>query len=154
MTSSEIKNETMWLRVVAAVGAASLAVVVLLLRRRRSSPLSTLPGPPLPAPLWRSLFLGHFYEIKNEPPCVPHLRWAKKYGSVVYYSGVLLRPRLLVADPAVLSDVLVTRASLFRKPPNDVCAVPSSPAAPVDTPACLCGRSLCCVASRASTACW
>jgi hypothetical protein len=71
---------------------------------------------PLPRPLWKSAWLGHFGDIMAQPPGEPQLAYAKAHGDLLLYFGQLQTPRIMVADPAVLKDVLVLRPEVFDKP--------------------------------------
>ena len=102
---------------VAAVLAAALcALVGAMVYWNVTQPLrAVVPAVPLPAPYWRSVFLGHFGQLLAEPPGQPYVRWMRAFGDVVLFFGHLQRPRLAITDPAVLKDILVQRPELFDK---------------------------------------
>ena len=53
-------------------------------------------------------------------PGEPQLSFARQHGDLLLYFGHMMRGRILVADPAVLKDMLVTRPDVFDKPENTV----------------------------------
>ncbi len=77
--------------VVVSLCVAVLLFAVQLLRRNASCPLRVdLVTVPLPAPLWKSVFLGHFGEILASPPGSWHLKWAReKRVDIMLYFGHL-----------------------------------------------------------------
>ncbi|KAG0170843.1 hypothetical protein DFQ28_001484 [Apophysomyces sp. BC1034] len=80
-------------------------------------PLNKIPGPPV----YRWIpFSGNLPEIFRGEPGAPYKQWAKKYGGILNYHGLLNRPRLLVSDGELLKQILTTQASDFTKSPEVV----------------------------------
>jgi hypothetical protein len=121
--------------------AIVVAAVLWLHLRWRFEPLrKLLPGPPLPSPLWASLFLGNMVEVLRDPPAMPQLRWLKQYGRMVVTAGPFMSPRVVIADPEALKDVLVRQSDVLTKPyfGASSCVVLVLPA--LSCGACVCAR--------------
>ncbi|GAB5591016.1 Cytochrome P450 4V2 [Umbelopsis nana] len=77
-------------------------------------PLNRLPGPPLG---WDSLFLlGKFREVTASETAAPQMQWSEEYGGIIRYHGLFNEPRVLVSDPELLKQILVTHQYEFKKP--------------------------------------
>jgi hypothetical protein len=44
------------------------------------------------------------------------MEWSEKYGGIIRYHGLFNEPRVLVSDPELLKQVLVTNQYVFTKP--------------------------------------
>ncbi|KAI9493584.1 cytochrome P450 [Zychaea mexicana] len=77
-------------------------------------PLSKIPGPPVD---WIPL-MGNIREIFREEAGVPHKKWAEQYGGIVCYHGPWNRPRIMVTDPDMLKQILMTQVYDFTKTPE------------------------------------
>jgi hypothetical protein len=96
----------------AVVGILCVAMAYLGWKRARS-PLRNIPGPPLPHPIWLSIFLGNFDVWNNLSSDMAHLR--EKYGGLIRYSGIGQAGCVLALDTGIVRDVLVQRPELFPK---------------------------------------
>ncbi|CAO3696204.1 unnamed protein product [Umbelopsis ramanniana] len=78
------------------------------------NPLNRLPGPPIG---WDALFmLGNFREITVAETARPQLDWTEQYGGIIRYYGLFNIPRVMVSDPELLKQILVTHQYDFVKP--------------------------------------
>ncbi|RMZ68768.1 cytochrome p450 [Pyrenophora seminiperda CCB06] len=72
----------------------------------------------LPQPEGSNFILGHFRRIFKEPTGEPHRDWIDNVPNdgIIYYRWLFNDPRVLVADPKAMGEVLVTKSYEFIKP--------------------------------------
>ncbi|OZJ03915.1 hypothetical protein BZG36_03273 [Bifiguratus adelaidae] len=78
------------------------------------SPLSKIPGPPVSA----IPFTGNFWDIFSSEAGYHQLNWSYKFPRMYVYHGLFNIPRVLLTDPDLIREVLVTNAYDYIKPPN------------------------------------
>jgi hypothetical protein len=44
------------------------------------------------------------------------MQWSEEYGGIIRYHGLFNEPRVLVSDPELLKQILVTHQYEFKKP--------------------------------------
>ncbi|KAI9487912.1 cytochrome P450 [Zychaea mexicana] len=96
-------------------GLISYAVSKYIVYNLYLHPLSKIPGPPVD---WIP-FLGNIRELIREESGVPYKKWAERYGDISRHHGAWNRPVILVSDPDLLKQVLMTEVYDFTKAPDD-----------------------------------
>ncbi|KAI9320451.1 cytochrome P450 [Dichotomocladium elegans] len=92
-------------------GAAAWVIARYFVYRLYLHPVNRIPGP---SPDWIP-FVGNMRQIMREPPSAPHRAWTRQYGKVVSYYGPWNEPRILVTDPGIVKQVLMTQQYDFEK---------------------------------------
>jgi hypothetical protein len=95
--------------VIAALALAILTIDygrILLLRRK-------LPPGPFPFPI-----VGNHYQISKDRPWIQWAKWAEHYNNPLTTIWVGRKPRILVQDAWVASDLLEKRADIFSSRPR------------------------------------
>ncbi|KAI9264985.1 cytochrome P450 [Phascolomyces articulosus] len=95
-------------------GYISYAISKYIVYRLYLHPLNKIPGPPVD---WIPL-MGNLREVFREESAVPHKRWAEKYGPIVAYHGPWNEPRIMVTDPDMLKQILMTNVYDYTKTPQ------------------------------------
>ena len=94
----------------ATFGAYGLYKILGFLYNQLTSPLRTLPGPPMTSLIW-----GNMKEIFEAENSVVHERWSSDYGPTIRYRGLFGLLRLYTTDLKALGHILA-RSDIYQKP--------------------------------------
>ncbi|KAI8138349.1 cytochrome P450 [Fennellomyces sp. T-0311] len=105
------------LLVLGVTGTITFAFSKYILYRLYLHPLTKIPGPRVS---WIP-FIGNMWNIiTEEVKQSPHKRWTQEHGGIVRYHGAWNQPRIIVSDPTLLKQILMTQQYDFIKTPTDV----------------------------------
>ncbi|CAG8487485.1 9155_t:CDS:1 [Cetraspora pellucida] len=74
------------------------------------SPLRKIPGPPV-----ENVILGHYASFLNKDQGEALVYLSRQYGGMVKYHGLLNAPNIVISDPQLVQQVLVTRSYEYPK---------------------------------------
>ncbi|KAF7339123.1 hypothetical protein MVEN_01989000 [Mycena venus] len=75
------------------------------------SPLRSVPGPSMGSPLF-----GQYFAIVKNETCIPQREWAKQYGPVVRWMGLVGKEYLVFLSPEALQQIMVKDWLVYPRP--------------------------------------